>query len=59
MRIEGKCPHCGGLCGVRVADAQAQLFGSAIKRYFDKDGNGVYCQSCDGYVEPTDNTIYE
>ena len=59
MRIQGSCPDCSSRLGVKVADAQAKLFGSAIKRYFDRDGNAVYCQTCGEYVEPEDNEIHE
>jgi len=59
MKVEGQCPTCDNKVGVKVADAQAQLFGSAIRRYLDKDGNGVYCQDCEEYVEPGNNDIIE
>lgn len=59
MRIEGDCPECESKVGVMVADAQAQLFGSAIRRYLDKDGNGVWCQDCEEYIEPDNNKVHE
>jgi predicted nucleic-acid-binding Zn-ribbon protein len=52
MKAEGECPRCGARLGVKVADDGIPIPESTIKRLMDKDGNGMYCQTCDGYHDP-------
>jgi DNA-directed RNA polymerase subunit RPC12/RpoP len=59
MRIEGDCPECESRLGVKIRGRQAEIFGNVIRKHMDKDGNGVRCQHCDEYVEPTNNEIHD
>ena len=54
MKAEGDCPDCGSTLGVKVADGAMPVPESTLKRLINKDGNGMYCQTCDTYHDPKD-----
>lgn len=54
MKAEGECPDCGTTLGVKITDDGIPIPESTIKRLIDKDGNGMYCQTCGEYHDPDD-----
>lgn len=52
MKAEGNCPQCGTQLGVMVADDAIPIPESTLRRMMEKDGNGMYCQTCCEYHDP-------
>lgn len=59
MKAEGECPDCGNTLGVQVANSIATLMGDTITSMMDKDGNAMYCNTCDGYKDPKNIEVIE
>lgn len=59
MRVEGECEGCSAKLGVQIGDSVAVMVGGAIERMMDNRGNGIYCQTCNEYVQLEDVEIIE
>lgn len=57
MKAEGDCPECGNTLGVEVDDTAMPIPESTMKRLMNKDGNGMWCQTCSDYHDPDDITV--
>jgi len=55
MKIEGPCPKCGRDLGVKSDEAVAEMFGDAVQRLMDKQGNAIRCSNCQEYVDPNED----
>jgi len=52
MKAEGDCPGCDSKLGVKVGDGNMPIPESTMKRLMDRDGNGMWCQTCGEYHDP-------
>jgi hypothetical protein len=59
MKAEGHCPDCKETLGVQIGSSVAALMGDTLQRLMDRDGNAMYCQTCDCYISPTDIQVLE
>lgn len=59
MRVEGECSECPNTLGVQIGDSVAVMVGSAVERMMDNEGNGIYCPTCQKYVEMQNIEIIE
>lgn len=51
--MEGECPDCTGKLSLKLGGSVTTLIPeSTIKNLMDDDGNGFWCQTCQGYKEP-------
>jgi hypothetical protein len=59
MRAEGHCEECGESLGVQIGSSVAALMGDTLQRLMDREGNAMYCQTCDNYTSPADIEVIE